>query len=267
MQRHIPRWLSGLALTLIATSSCNDPYRPQADPPAPQKSQPNALGDQVFARLPLAARLTAELDAGRCGEPLRLRGKMTLAGLSGRFIFRWSDPAARQKIERVVDVAVLSPGQGFTFETTAPARAAAEAPDLYVQFLDTSGRLLSRPLPAGRCGAVQTPLAASTQIDARAALDVALYGCSRDVAQAAASGQLTLPGLLARVLFVDATSGKRALAAEVVVPLLAAGTCLELPKQAVPVPDGAEVFFSFVDADGRPLSIEFPLGHCGDLPL
>ena len=111
------------------------------------------------------------------------------------------------------------------------------------------------------------PLATALHLDARATLDVALQGCMVDASRASIAGQLTLPGLRARILFAEATAGKRAIGSEVVLPLLAAGTCLDLPKQAAKVPGDAEVFFCFLDSRGQALSLEFSLGRCGSLPF
>jgi len=234
-----------------------------------------ARAASVSATLGVAASVTTSATAEGCtnnpGPFITLSGEIALGGINGRLIFRNNVKGTHERTEDVtVDVVILPAGETITFAKQPPQGGVGGNPRISLQFTDGDGNALSDEVFLGRCVQGLDTTNVSLALPADATVDVTTGRCLNHPGPfITLSGEITLGGLNARLIFRNNVKGTHTREEPIVVDvvILPAGESITFAKQPPlgGVGGNPRIYFQFTDASGDPLGPEVFVGRCVQL--
>ncbi len=204
------------------------------------------------------------------GPRVTLTGELLLGGLGVKLVFQNNAKGTHSHEEVTEATAVLIPqGERIEIPKQPVHGGTGGNPFIWLQFTDPDGGGLSAEIFLGRCVQGLFLASADLVIPSHATATVEGGSCDNKGPTVRLSGELTLGGIHARVIFRNndnPVGGPHEADADATVDvvILPEGTTVEFAKQ--PPLGGAGgnpwIYLVFLDGDGMPASDKFLLGRC-----
>jgi hypothetical protein len=256
------------AIPAIACSSVDGVDRPGQDQEAVTSNSTVAM--PIHAQ----AAVTAEGCENSPGPYITLNGGVSLGGLGARLIFTNNAKGTHEHVEQfATSVALVPLGESITIPKQPSQGGSGGNPFIWAQFLDGKGTPLTGELFLGRCVQGLSNVSADFALPSAALADVEALDCTNNPGpNISASGSLTMPGLIVRIIFRNNDNPVGGPHSTVVTThadlmVMPAGKTLQFPKQ--PVQGGAGgnpwIYLQYTDGSGAALGNEMLLGRCVQL--
>jgi len=231
-------------------------------------------GTTVSAWVPEGITAHTDVSTSGCdnspGPYITLSGELALGGLGIELIFQNNVKGTHTHVEETTATVIVIPaGDSITIPKQPVLGGVGGNPFIWLQFTDANGNALSGEIFLGRC--VQGLMAAdgSFVISALASATVEGGSCSNHGSTISLSGELSLSGINARLIFRNNDNPvggphQHNEDTTVTIVLIPAGTTIEFPKQPPLGGVGGNpwIYLAFTDAQGNPVSERFLLGRC-----
>ena len=229
----------------------------------------------VNTTVPIAASVVTSVTADGCTNPpgpfITLSGELTLGGITARLIFQNNVKGTHTHTEDVTaDVVIVPAGEKIAFAKQPPEGGVGGNPFTYIQFTDGAGNAMSDEIFLGRCVQGLDTASAAFSLPADASVDVSTSSCENNPGPfITLSGEITLSGINARVIFRNNVQGTHTHTEDVVVDvvILAAGETIRFAKQPPlgGVGGNPRISIQFLDGSANPLGDPTFLGKCVQL--
>ena len=229
----------------------------------------------VNATVPIPASVVTSVTADGCtnhpGPFITLSGELTLGGITARLIFQNNVKGTHTHTEDVTaDVVVIPAGEKIAFAKQPPEGGVGGNPFTYIQFTDGAGNAMSDEIFLGRCVQGLDTASAAFSLPADASVDVSTSSCENNPGPfITLSGEITLSGINARVIFRNNVQGTHTHTEDVVVDvvILPAGETIRFAKQPPlgGVGGNPRISIQFLDGSANPLGDPTFLGKCVQL--
>ena len=169
-----------------------------------------------------------------------------------------------------MDVVLIPAGESITFAKQPPEGGVGGNPFIFLQFTDAAGNAISTEVLLGRCVQGLDTTTVGLPLPVGASVDVSAGSCTNNPGPfITLSGELTLGGINARLIFRNNLKGTHTHTEDIVVDvvILPAGESITFAKQP---PQGGvggnpRISLQFLDGSGNPLGGEIFLGRCVQL--
>jgi hypothetical protein len=225
--------------------------------------------DTAFA---MPTTIKATVNSSDCqnsgGPEVTLDGSISLGGLKAKFIFKNNKKGTHTATVVSERTVTLVPLGGVITIPKQPVRGGVGGnPYIYIQFHDGQGNNLTEEVLLGRCvqGLSISPEVLSQVI---ASSDIQIGGCSNKGGPfITVSGELTLSGLHANLIFRNNPKGTHTAERTADVTLIAEGSAIVLPKQPVKGGVGGNpiICLQFLQGNDEPIGEPITLGRCNTL--
>ena len=228
-------------------------------------------GTTVSAWVPENVAFHTDVEASGCdnspGPFITVSGELALGGLGIRLIFQNNVKGTHTHVEEsTASVVVLPAGESITIPKQPSQGGVGGNSFIWIQFTDADGNALSGEIFLGRCVQGLFAADASFVIAALASATVEGGSCSNHGSSITLSGELSLSGVNAVLIFRNNVKGPHehdepVTASVVLVP---AGMTIQFPKQPSLGGVGGNpwIYLEFTDVNGNPVSERFLLGRC-----
>lgn len=235
----------------------------------------NAIGvESVSANIPMSLQAAIAASASGCtnapGPQVTLTGELALGGLGIELIFQNNVQGTHTFTTTTTATAVVIPaGQSIAIPKQPVDGGTGGNPWIWLQFTDVNGNALMDPVFLGRCVQGLSGVNAPLSIASVATATIDAGSCSNTGSSITLSGELSLSGLNADILFansnnpVDGPHSANVMTAVNVV-LIPAGQSISFAKQPPLGGVGGNpwIYLAFLSGQGVPLTDPVLLGRC-----
>ena len=228
-------------------------------------------GTTVSAWVPEDVSFHTDVETSDCdnspGPFITVSGELALGGLGIELIFQNNVKGTHTHVEEsTASVVVIPAGDSITIPKQPSRGGVGGNPFIWIQFMGADGTPLSGEVFLGRCVQGLFGADASFVIAALATATVEGGTCSNHGSTITLSGELSLSGVNAVLIFRNNVKGPHehdepVTASVVLVP---PGMTIQFPKQPSLGGVGGNpwIYLVFTDVRGNPISDRFLLGRC-----
>lgn len=228
----------------------------------------------VSAAFEMPVNIQTSMSTSGCsnspGPTITLQGALSLGGMGVKLLFENNVKGTHTyTVESTASATVIPQGQSIQIPKQPVLGGVGGNPYIWIQFMDGHDNPLSSMNFLGRCVQGLFTTSADFTLPSTAMAQVSAADCSNTGSHITLSGQLSLSGIKANLIFANSVNlvHENTQSTTVSVVLIPAGQTISFAKQPSLGGVGGNpwIFLQFTDGKGNTVSGSFMMGRCVQL--